>query len=152
MLGVLTLAVVWLALVCGPPASAQESFRLLGEKEIRLRVVGKDITDASHWSMYLRPDGTLLSDEMGRKWTGIWKIKNRKLCMSNSADRSLNCKEVWMSGDNIRLRQHEDEETFNAIVASCNKECREFHEACVQNHSQAACKVDYDICVKHCRK
>jgi hypothetical protein len=32
---------------------------------------------------------------------------------------------------------------------SCNKECREFHRACVQNHSQAACKVDYDICVKH---
>jgi len=35
---------------------------------------------------------------------------------------------------------------------SCNKECREFHKACVQNHSQAACKVDYGICVKHCRK
>jgi hypothetical protein len=34
---------------------------------------------------------------------------------------------------------------------SCGKECREFHKACVQNHSQAACKVDLDICMKHCR-
>jgi hypothetical protein len=60
MLGVLTLAVVLPALVCGSAASAQENFRLLSEKEIRARIVGNDITDASHWSMYLRPDGALL--------------------------------------------------------------------------------------------
>jgi hypothetical protein len=35
---------------------------------------------------------------------------------------------------------------------SCIKECRDFHRACVQNHSQAACKVDLDICIKHCGK
>lgn len=35
---------------------------------------------------------------------------------------------------------------------SCIKECRAFHRACVQNHSQAACKVDLDICMKHCGK
>jgi len=90
---------------------------LLSEKEIRARIVGNDITDASHWSMYLRPDGALLSDKMGRKWTGIWKIQNRKLCMSNSSSKSLDCNEVWMSGENIRLRQHKEEETFNAVVA-----------------------------------
>jgi hypothetical protein len=35
---------------------------------------------------------------------------------------------------------------------ACKNECRAFHKACVQNHSQAACKVDYDICTKHCRQ
>lgn len=117
MLSAVTLAFVWPGFVCGPAASAQESFRLLGEKEIRARVVGRDITDTSHWSMYLRPDGTLLRDEMGRKWTGNWKIKNKKLCMSNSAGSSLDCNEVWMSGTNIRLRANQDEETFDAVVA-----------------------------------
>jgi len=40
-------------------------FKLLGEKEIRARVVGKDITDSSHWVSYLRLDGVLLCSEMG---------------------------------------------------------------------------------------
>jgi hypothetical protein len=116
MLCVLALAVALPALVCEWAASAQEKFRLLGEKEIRARVIGKDITDNSHWSMYLRPDGALMSDEMGRKWTGIWKIQNNRLCMSNSSTESLDCNEVWMSGENIRLRAHQDEETWDAVV------------------------------------
>lgn len=35
---------------------------------------------------------------------------------------------------------------------NCNKECREYYQACAKNHSQAACKSEYDICMKHCRK
>lgn len=116
MLGVLTLTIALSALVFGSTASAQENFRLLGEKEIRARVIGKDITDSSHWSIYFRSDGALLSDVMGRKWTGIWKIQNNKLCMSNPDVKSLDCNEVWMSGANIRLRAHKDEETFDAVV------------------------------------
>jgi hypothetical protein len=43
--------------------------------------------------------------------------------------------------------------TFGAVQAadSC-KECRDFQRACLTAHSQAACKTDYDICMKHCRK
>lgn len=33
---------------------------------------------------------------------------------------------------------------------SC-KDCRDFQRACVKAHSQAACKTDYDICMKHCK-
>jgi hypothetical protein len=32
------------------------------------------------------------------------------------------------------------------------KLCREDHQACVKAHSQGACKVNYDICMKHCRR
>src|SRR6266571_4644043 len=92
------------ALACGPLALAQGQFKLLGEKEIRARVIGRDITDSSHWVTYLRPDGVLVSDEMGRKWTGVWKIQNNRLCMSNSSSKSLDCNEVWMSGANVRMR------------------------------------------------
>jgi hypothetical protein len=96
--------------------SSQETFKLLGEKEIRTRVVGNDITDSSHWVSYLRPDGVLLSDEMGRKWTGTWKIHNNRLCMSNPNLDSPDCSEVWMSGANIRMRANKEQETFDAVV------------------------------------
>ncbi len=35
---------------------------------------------------------------------------------------------------------------------NCSKECRDFQRACVKAHSQAACKTDYDICMKHCKE
>ena len=115
-LRVLTPALVLLSLAGGWAAYGQETFKLLGEKEIRARVVGKDITDSSHWANYLRPDGALLSSEMGRKWTGTWKIQNDKLCMSNPNLESPDCNEVWMSGANIRMRANKDQETFDAVV------------------------------------
>jgi hypothetical protein len=32
------------------------------------------------------------------------------------------------------------------------KACREDYQACTKAHSKDACKTNYDICVKHCRK
>jgi hypothetical protein len=96
---------------------AQEMFRRLREKEIQARVVGNDIVDSSQWSMYLRPDGTLIRDELTRKVRGFWKIENNKLCLSSSNNNLLNCHEVWMSGQNVRLRVDKYEETFDAVIA-----------------------------------
>ena len=63
---ILALTILLPETVCGSTAHAGETFKLLGEREIRARVVGKDITDSTHWVSYLRPDdGILLSDEMG---------------------------------------------------------------------------------------
>jgi len=116
-LRVLTLTLELPALVCGSAAYAQDSFKLLSEKEIRARVIGNDIMDSFHWVTYLRSDGALLiTDEVGRKSTGTWKIQNNKLCLSNLSSKSLDCNEVWMSGENIRLRAHKQEETFDAVV------------------------------------
>ena len=115
-LGALKLTILLFAPAYGWNAQAQEMFKLLGEKEIRARVVGKDITDGAHWANYLRPDGVLRSSESGSKWTGTWKIRNNKLCMSNPNLESPNCNEVWMSGTNIRMRANKDQETFDAIV------------------------------------
>jgi hypothetical protein len=39
-----------------------------------------------------------------------------------------------------------------ATPDSCSKDCRDFHRACAKAHSQEACKTDYDICMKACRK
>jgi hypothetical protein len=113
---IVALAIPLLATMSGWTAQADKMFTLLGEKEIRARVVGKDITDSAHWVIYLRPDGVLISDEQGQKWTGTWKIQNKKLCMSNPNLESPDCKEVWMFGANIRMRANRDQETFNAVV------------------------------------
>jgi hypothetical protein len=32
------------------------------------------------------------------------------------------------------------------------KACRDDYQACAQAHSKDACKTNYDICLKHCRK
>jgi hypothetical protein len=113
---ILALTILVPATISGSPGHAQENFKLLGEKEIGARVVGNDITDSSHWVSYLRPDGVLISDEMGRKWTATWKIQNNKLCMSNPNLDSPDCNEVWMSGANIRMRANKEQETFDAVV------------------------------------
>lgn len=97
-------------------ASAEGSFQHLKASEIRAKVIGNDITDRSHWVSYLRPDGVLFSDEMGRKWTGSWKVQNNKLCISNPNLEAPYCNEVWMSGSNIRMRANKDQETFDAVV------------------------------------
>jgi hypothetical protein len=39
-----------------------------------------------------------------------------------------------------------------AAQADDCKLCREDYQACVKAHSQAACKANYDICLKHCRR
>jgi hypothetical protein len=115
-LQILALTILLPATIFGSIARAQDVFKLLDEKEIRARVVGKDSTDSTHWVSYLRADGALLSREMGRKWAGTWKIRDNKLCMSNPDLESPDCNEVWMSGANIRMRTNKDQETFDAVV------------------------------------
>jgi len=39
-----------------------------------------------------------------------------------------------------------------AAESDACKICRDYHQACVKAHSQAACKSEYDICMRHCRK
>jgi hypothetical protein len=39
-----------------------------------------------------------------------------------------------------------------AVESDDCKQCREDHRACVKAHSKDACKTNYDICMKHCRR
>ncbi|RXH27794.1 hypothetical protein XH99_16210 [Bradyrhizobium nanningense] len=97
-------------------ARAGDRFQPLDGKQIRARMVGKDITDGAHWSLYLRPDGSIIGSESGDSWTGSWKIRDERLCMTQPSITSLVCNQVWMSGENIRMRAIGDEKTFEAKV------------------------------------
>jgi hypothetical protein len=107
---------IMIALAQGPSAHGQDHFSVLGEKEIQTRVAGKNITDAARWSMYLRPDGTLIGEESGERWTGVWKTQKNKLCLSSPSSKQLDCYEVWMSRENISLRMKNDGDGFDGIV------------------------------------
>jgi hypothetical protein len=95
---------------------AQDQFKILGEKEMRATVVGKDITDGLHWSIYLRSDGALVGAEGASRWTGTWNIQRNKLCMSNPGSKTLDCYDVWMSGQSISLRLKKDDDSFVGVI------------------------------------
>jgi hypothetical protein len=97
-------------------AHAQDIFRMLGEKDVRATVVGREITDGSHWSIYLRPDGALVGAESGSVWNGIWNIQKNKLCLSTPGSKALDCYDVWMSGHTISLRLKKDDDNFVGVV------------------------------------
>ena len=111
-----TIVILGTASVSGAAIHAEDNFRMVGAKEIRAQVVGKDITDSSHWSMYLRPDGALLGEESGTRWSGTWKIQSNKLCLSNAGSKQLVCYEVRMAGEKINLRLNNDDD-LDAVVA-----------------------------------
>jgi hypothetical protein len=113
---VLALAIAAMAFDLGARAVAADNFKLLGKKEIRATVAGKDITDGAHGSFCLRPDGALVGVESGARWTGAWNVQKSKLCMSNPGSKAFDCYDVWMSGENISLRLKPDDVTFAGVV------------------------------------
>jgi hypothetical protein len=110
------LIAVALTIVVALPADAEENFDILNAKQIRARVVGKDISDGDHWPEYYRKDGALVSADMGTQRTGIWKIQGDKLCKTKAKTNPLTCYEVWMSGDNISLRLIKGDTHFIGVI------------------------------------
>jgi hypothetical protein len=83
-------------------AQAGEFHRLSGT-QIRALVVGKRVTDDTHWSQTLAPGGRLLVRDMGHPSIGSWQIKRDQLCISRPGVLE-DCYEVWLAGDAIQLR------------------------------------------------
>ena|SRR5437764_5040938 len=99
------------------PSGAGEQFRQLTAKEIRTRLVGRDLTDGVHWSWFYRSDGVLISVEMGKRREGTWKIEDNKLCSTNGRNRQLECYEAWSSGKKISLRYFADMPAIEGVLA-----------------------------------
>jgi hypothetical protein len=104
------------AVLASVSVRAQDNFKILGEREVRATVVGREITDGAHWSIYLRPDGALVGAESGSLWNGTWNIQKSKLCLSNPGGKAFDCYDVWMSGHTISLRLKRDDDNFVGVV------------------------------------
>ena len=86
------------------PTVAAEKFQKLSGAQIRTQFTGMQFTDEVHWGEIYEPNGRLVSEEMGRKRIGTWRIRKDQLCTDFGKDGGSNCYDVWMSGKKVELR------------------------------------------------
>src|SRR5437016_5165831 len=88
------------------PASlcAQEKFQRLNGQQIRVKFVGMELTDESHWGDVFERDGTLRLYSMGHKSVGKWRIQKDQLCLERGSEPGGGCYEVWIAGKKVELR------------------------------------------------
>jgi hypothetical protein len=85
------------------PAAA-ETLRKLNGAQIRARFAGMDMSDGVHWRDSYGRDGSLVSQSMGKRRTGTWRVENDKLCTDLGAE-SGGCYQVWLAGAKVELRR-----------------------------------------------
>lgn len=72
----------WALLVLPMAVLAASRIRPLNADEVRRTVVGKAITDGTHWRYHLKPDGAIDAFEMGRARQGRWHLDGNRLCIA----------------------------------------------------------------------
>lgn len=89
-------------------ALAEDGFKRLSGAEIKKAIVGKTITDGTHWSDKFKPDGTVESIMHGQVQGGCWRVRGGELCMadSNGKAQAEDCFEVWRRGHAIEYRRN----------------------------------------------
>lgn len=63
----------------------------LTERDIHDRLIGKRITDGTHWSYVLKDDGKIDAIDMGKVRTGTWQISHGELCIRVPAKADADC-------------------------------------------------------------
>jgi hypothetical protein len=90
------------------PIIAADKFRQLTAAQIKTMVIGKAITDDTHWSDHFYPDGTLKSLELGEPLRGTWRLEGSSLCIARRDKRGkkeTECNEIWKSNERIEYRR-----------------------------------------------
>jgi len=91
----------------GVCAQAADPFHRLSAQEIRTKLIGNVITDATHWSQHFRPDGTLHAIALSRLRQGTWHIEGDTLCrtLTRRGKTTTTCSEIWMWQDRVEYRE-----------------------------------------------
>lgn len=88
------------------PVFAADNFKRLSAAEIRARIVGKVVTDESHWSDRFEPNGTLKAIELGVSKPGTWKLAGNEMCVVRKARKPVTeCFEIWVFTDQVEYRR-----------------------------------------------
>ena len=82
---------------------AEEKFQRLNGQQIRVKFVGMELTDQSHWGDVFQPNGILATYSMGHKSLGKWRIQKDQLCLDRGNEGG-GCYEVWLAGKKVELR------------------------------------------------
>src|SRR3954465_14317217 len=86
------LIISWLVADSG--AARAENFRRVTGTQIQARFSGMDMTDDVHWRDSFGRGGTLISQSMGKRRLGKWRVENNQLCIVLGTESS-GCYEVW---------------------------------------------------------
>ena len=92
---------------CEVSSVAQEQFKKLSGAEIRAKFTGMEFTDEVHWGEVYGANGKLMSEEMGTKRTGTWRVEKNQLCTDYGKEAGSSCYEVLISGKNVQLRNQD---------------------------------------------
>src|SRR5215831_15660359 len=89
-------------------AHAAGTWTRLSAREIRAKIIGKVITDDTHWSHHFRLNGTVQSIVLSQLRQGTWKIEGNHLCLTLKTRRApgTECYEVWLWKDQVEYRQN----------------------------------------------
>lgn len=95
------------ACVALSPALHAEEMRRLSGSAIPAALVGRTLTDESHWSDRFLPGGRLESVDLGVAKTDRWKLEGDELCITRRRRResTRDCFEVWRTRDRVEFRR-----------------------------------------------
>ena len=85
--------------------SGEEKPQKLTAGQIRAKLTGMELTDNVHWRDLYQRNGTVMSESMGRKRTGKWRVEQDQLCIEFENDPIPKCYDVWLSGKQVELRR-----------------------------------------------
>jgi hypothetical protein len=87
----------------GVGAQAADLFHRLSAQEICARIIGNVITDDTHWSQHVRPDGTLHALALARLRQGTGHIDDDTPCrtLTRRGKTTTACSEAWMWHDRV---------------------------------------------------
>lgn len=93
------------------PINAAEKFHRLKSTEIRSTLIGKIVTDESHWADQFLADGKMGGHQLGQAQTGTWTLsKSGEVCTitkTKTKPPESSCFEVWLSGDQVQYRTND---------------------------------------------
>jgi hypothetical protein len=91
--------------ICGSNGAAEGKFQKLNAGQIRAKLGGMELTDNVHWRDLYQRNGTVLSNSMGRKRTGKWRVEKDQLCIEFEKEPFPTCYDVWLAGKQVELRR-----------------------------------------------
>jgi hypothetical protein len=100
----------------GSGALAEETFQKLTGSQIQARLSGMELTDEVHWDDLYQSNGVLVTNEMGHKTTGKWRIQKDQVCLDRGRELGSGCYDVWLAGKNVQLKNNESSLPLEGVL------------------------------------
>jgi hypothetical protein len=88
-------------------ACADDKYHRLKSAEVRSTLIGKVVTDESHWADKFLEGGAMGGHQLGQPQTGRWKLsRNGELCVVRKLKTpQSDCFEIWVNHDQVQYRR-----------------------------------------------